>query len=349
MAAAGTAARRVALPVGALLASKLVALLAPLLALWLILAVLFGAPAPDRGAGELRYGASAFALRDIPRSYLRLYQRAGESGIDWAVLAGIGKVETNHGRLHAPGVTGGVNAFGCCGGPMQFWIAPPHPNTWDSYGVDGNHDGTTDPHDPADAIPAAANYLRASGAPGDYRTAVFAYNHASWYVDEVLGYAERYRGPLRGTDAPTVPGPRATLDELGIAHAPADAPAAVARMIAAGNKIGNRPYLYGGGHPDFLAAWALDCSSSTSYLLHQAGLIGHSALVSGELMTWGKPGPGGWVTIYASPDHVFSEIAGLRNDTGRYDTGPNAGESGPRWRLGERPTPGFVVRHPSGL
>jgi len=76
---------------------------------------------------------------------------------------------------------------------MQFSIAGT-PSTWDRYGVDGNHNGRTSPYEPADAIPAAARYLRASGAPADYHTALFAYNHADWYVAEVLAKAASFRG-----------------------------------------------------------------------------------------------------------------------------------------------------------
>lgn len=308
------------------------------------LAVLFGAPGPEPGVGTVRYGASAHALRDIPAAYLAEYQAAAERHrLDWAVLAAIGKVETDHGRLNAPGVRSGENAAGA-GGPMQFLAA-----TWAAYGGDGDGDDVRDRYDPADAIPAAARYLSASGAPEDYPRAIFAYNHAQWYVDRVLEQADRYRGDFRGVDTTAVAGDLAQLDAGGLAHPPADAPAAVRRMIAAGNEIGDRPYLYGGGHPDFLAAWELDCSSSTSYLLHVGGLLGPSALVSGDLAHWGEPGPGRWVTIYANGDHVFTEIAGLRNDTGRYDTGPNAAEAGPRWRLGRRPQANFAIRHPPGL
>jgi membrane-bound lytic murein transglycosylase B len=93
-------------------------------------------------------------------------------GIDPWILAGIGAVETDHGRSSAPGVRSGVNSFGCCAGPMQFSIRG-KPSTWDRYGRDGNHNGHT-PSEPADAIPAAARYLRASGAPADYHAALFA-------------------------------------------------------------------------------------------------------------------------------------------------------------------------------
>ncbi len=139
------------------------------------------------GSGEPR--ATPFARRDIPARYLRLYQQAGSLyGIDWSVLAGIGWIECDHGRSRdrscwQPGAVNGAGA----GGPMQFLAA-----TWAAYGVDGNHDGRRDRWDARDAVPAAANYLRASGAPGDYRRAIFAYNHADWYVAAVLHRARLY-------------------------------------------------------------------------------------------------------------------------------------------------------------
>ena len=149
------------------------------------------------------YGPSNLARAEIPAQYVKLYVQAGHRyGIDPWILAGIGWVETQHGRSTAPGVHSGVNAYGCCAGPMQFSIVG-SPSTWDSYGVDGDHDGERSPYDPADAIPAAARYLRASGAPQDYRAALFAYNHAQWYVAQVLAKAELYRGDARaGTPQP---------------------------------------------------------------------------------------------------------------------------------------------------
>jgi hypothetical protein len=146
------------------------------------------------------FDPSARALSEIPPRYLRLYLDAGERyAIDPWVLAGIGSVESQHGKSNAPGVHAGVNAFGCCAGPMQFSIVG-IPSTWDTFGVDGDNDGRTSVYDPADAIPAAARYLRASGAPGDYRAALFAYNHAQWYVDQVLAKANEYRGLARGRE-----------------------------------------------------------------------------------------------------------------------------------------------------
>ena len=133
--------------------------------------------------------ASALAVAEIPPA-VSAPVSAGRAALrlDWAILAGIGKVECDHGRDPDPSCTqeGAVNAAGA-GGPMQF-IA----STWARYGVDAEGDGPPDRWDPADAIFAAANYLRASGAPGDYARAIFAYNHASWYVAEVESWAARY-------------------------------------------------------------------------------------------------------------------------------------------------------------
>jgi len=149
------------------------------------------------------YRPSRIARADIPSAYLRLYLAAGERyGVDPWILAGIGSVESDHGRSGALGVHSGVNAFGCCAGPMQFSVVG-SPSTWDNYRVDGDHDGRSSVYDPADAIPAAARDLLASGAPADYHAALFSYNHAEWYVAEVLAKANEYRGnPQAAGDAP---------------------------------------------------------------------------------------------------------------------------------------------------
>jgi hypothetical protein len=101
--------------------------------------------APNAGDSQLgRFRPSALALRDIPPAYLSAYEAAGRHyGLGWEYLAAIGKIETDHGRSTAVGVSNGVNAAGCCAGPMQFSIAG-SPSTWDRYGVDGNRDARTD-------------------------------------------------------------------------------------------------------------------------------------------------------------------------------------------------------------
>lgn len=150
---------------------------------------------------------------------------------------------------------------------------------------------------------------------------------------------------------PLSSGPRAQLLPDGQASAPTTAPAAVKGIIAAGNQIAGKPYLVGGGHGLSLGVVApsYDCSSSVEHLLYGGGLLpaGYDA-ASGALESFGRPGPGRWVTIYASVDHVFMYVAGLRWDT--HDAaGPGDGSAGIGWHPLVRESAGFVVRHPVGL
>jgi hypothetical protein len=155
---------------------------------------------------------------------------------------------------------------------------------------------------------------------------------------------------------PLVAGDSARVLPSGLAAAPEAAPASVKAMIAAGNRLHTASYLYGGGHGVSLDTLqgAYDCSSAVSYVLHAGGKLGPDALDSTGLERYGQPGPGGWVSIYANTAHAFVYVAGLRLDTvedAAYDTGPNAGIPGPRWRASQT-VPGWaswVVRHPSGL
>jgi murein DD-endopeptidase MepM/ murein hydrolase activator NlpD len=110
-----------------------------------------------------------------------LWQGAGSAyGIPWEVLASINKVESNFGRNMGPSSAGAV-------GWMQFM-----PSTWERWGLDANGDGVADPWNPEDAIYAAARYLSAAGGTQDISRGVFAYNHAQWYVDEVLQLAHTF-------------------------------------------------------------------------------------------------------------------------------------------------------------
>src|SRR4051794_9219886 len=135
------------------------------------------------------------ATQSIPGRYLRLYREAARgSAVPWPVLAAIGSIETDHGRSRAPGVRSGLNRHGCCAGPMQFNTRDGPPSTWQRYGVDADHDGTTDPYDPEDAIPSAAAYLSelARRAHGNLSQAILGYNHSPAYVTEVLARARAY-------------------------------------------------------------------------------------------------------------------------------------------------------------
>ena len=136
--------------------------------------------------GPARIGVPNFFIEKfrIPPFLLPIYQAAGiEYGVRWEVLAAINEIETDYGRNL------NVSSAGALGW-MQFM-----PATWEMYGVDGNHDGLKDPYNPVDAIFAAARYLKAAGADRDLRAAIFAYNHADWYVDSVILRA-RYIGGL---------------------------------------------------------------------------------------------------------------------------------------------------------
>jgi Transglycosylase SLT domain len=139
--------------------------------------------------------ASRTAVRSIPAPYLALYQQAAAAyHVPWPVLAAIGAIESDHGRSHATGVRSGVNAFGCCAGPMQFNLRNGPPSTWQSYRVDADGDGATDPYSPPDAIASAAHYLKAllDRAAGDVSAAIVGYNHSQAYVAEVLARARAY-------------------------------------------------------------------------------------------------------------------------------------------------------------
>jgi hypothetical protein len=366
-------------------------------AVLLVGALLFIAALAAAGGASLDAGAggtanteggdmSAFARRDIPPRYLRLYRDAAERyGLDWAILAGIGKVECDHGRDLDPSCAreGAENAAGA-GGPMQF-IA----STWARYGVDGNGDRRANRWDPADAIFSAANYLAGSGAPQDYRRAIYAYNHAAWYVRQVESWAARYRssaGPqsspadalagqaaegagtdvLLRTETATpvwfVAGRRAMLAPTDghVALIPAGVPRVVEAMLVAGNEL--QALAYGpGGHPDPRGAPEEDCSSSINFVLYRSGVRSIDEILKDnplaqDYVRWGLPGPGRWVTIYAttSPSaHAFMTIAGIRLDTSHdgTDVGPNGSEDGPRWRILDH-IPSWAhwsVRHPPGL
>jgi peptidoglycan hydrolase CwlO-like protein len=119
------------------------------------------------------------------------------------------------------------------------------------------------------------------------------------------------------------------------------APAAVTEMIAAGNAIATLPYIWGGGHGSFVSP-GYDCSGSVSFVLNAAGLLS-SPEVSGAFESYGDPGPGRWVTIYATSGHVWMDIDGERFDT------VALAEDGTRWSSGGGEFDGFVERHPVGL
>jgi hypothetical protein len=373
------------LPLAIVTSTIAVAALAGLIASALV-AALAGVPLAAGGepaVSERVPAASALARREIPARVLRLYETAAlRYGLDWAILAGVGKVECNHGLDPDPSCSqrGAVNRAGA-GGPMQFLAA-----TWARYGVDGDGDGVVDRWNQADAIYSAANYLRASGAPGSYGRALLAYNHAVWYVRQVQSWARLYRDTRRLETAPAravegegergesglaeetstpvrfIAGERAALapGDGHVALIPLGVPAVVQAMVIAGNELEELPY-GPSGHPDPRGAPEEDCSSSVSYVLFRAGVrpiaeILRENPLAQDYVDWGSPGPGRWVSIYATDrptPHVFVVLAGLRLDTSHNgtDLGPNRDEDGPRWRILDHiPTwAHWSIRHPPGL
>jgi hypothetical protein len=220
------------------------------------------------------------AANSIPTNYVAYYKAAGAKyGIPWPVLAGVGKIETDHGRSKLPGVSSGEN-YAHAGGPMQFI-----PGTWRGYGVDGpeydpelpgDHmgkpDGKKSRYDPADAIPAAARYLRVLGVPAQTRKALYKYNGGSsdgstdqaWqYADNVLSWAKKYGGNDFTLDDPNNAGVACgALDNAG-------SPLGKRIIDYAKRWLGKR-YVWGGGNINGPTNGGFDCSGLTLYAVYHA-------------------------------------------------------------------------------
>jgi Transglycosylase SLT domain len=306
----------------------------------------------------------------VPSNLLAIYEQAagsyqlGPSG--WAYLAAINEIETNFGHNLSVSTAGAI-------GWMQIM-----PATWAQYRVSAdpaNPGAPPDPDDPWDAIFTAARYLNASGAPGDWQAALYAYNHAGWYVAQAQQLAQHYAqtagtavpavgAPQPGcvTPGPTTPGTTAQILPDGLAAIPQDAPAQVQAAIAAGNRIIDTSYSQE-RQPNMLTTVmsSYDCSGSTDFVLYNAGLntpqvdVGNRIAGDSTLLeTYGDPGPGRWITVYASANHAFIQIAGIVLDTAHWTPTTPAG-SGPRWQpasilpsqLADGNT--WTQRHPPGL
>jgi hypothetical protein len=143
----------------------------------------------------------------------------------------------------------------------------------------------------------------------------------------------------------TVPG-GSSVGGNGTIPIPRNVPATVQQVIAGANAITDLPYVYGGGHASFVDN-AYDCSGSVSYALAAGGLLS-SPQTSGELESWGAPGPGNWITIYASEGHVYMYV-NVGGAWMRYDTVGRSGPFASRWQPDARSNEGFVARHWPGL
>jgi hypothetical protein len=150
------------------------------------------------------------------------------------------------------------------------------------------------------------------------------------------------------TFVPPPPPPETAQLVNGRVIAPASAPRRVKRVINAANRLIEKPYIYGGGHKPFVKGRldaGYDCSGAVSYALY-GGRFLRSPLPSGAMMSWGSPGPGRWITVYAHGGHAYLVVAGLRFDTSMRDPDAPGPGTGPRWSRTLRKSSAFVARHP---
>jgi len=275
----------------AIAAALAAAAVLPLLIILLVTAGLAPASAGAATPAGLSGAATALARKDIPPDYLIWYMDAAATcpGLPWSVLAGIGEVESDHGQSDLPGVHSGAN-FAGAKGPMQFL-----PTTFAEYAA--GPDRPLSPYDPADAIYTAAAMLCATGARGGTGTgienAVFAYNHAQWYVSEVMSWAAKYAAEGSSN--------------------------AVAAAIAFAKAQIGKPYQWGAAGPD-----AYDCSglvyaayaaagihiARTTYQWQQDGpVIPLSQIQPGDLLfsagSDGTPADPGHVQMYLGAGQVI--------------------------------------------
>jgi len=158
-------------------------------------------------------------------------------------------------------------------------------------------------------------------------------------ISEQIATTTGAPAPVTGTPAPLTPGESASYISESQASVPSEAPPAIAAAIEAANSIATTPYIWGGGHGSFESS-GYDCSGAVSFALNGGGFLS-SPLDSTGLETWGEPGPGKWITVYANAEHAWMIIAGLAFDT--------VGGPGPRWHSSPVDSPeGFVARHPPG-
>ncbi len=263
--------------------------------------------------------ASQTAKNSIPSSYLYWFEHVGQQyNVPWPILAGISKVESDDGQSNAPGVHSGNNGFGAAG-PMQIGIGGAAGNTWGGLPVhpasehvngvatDENGDGIASVYEAPDAIAGAAKYLLENGVLSNVQGAIFAYNHSTVYVQDVMNYANMYaKGGYTVTQVGVT---SATTQCLTSASSQAPNQVVAAAIAYAEAQIG-KPYVWGGTGPD-----GYDCSGLVYMAYQTAGVTGIPR-TSEEQWAWGpkiKPGqeePGDLVFFAGSdgtptdPGHV---------------------------------------------
>jgi hypothetical protein len=305
---------------------------------------LFVASAPGSDSGAQRCTLTKGSANGVPANYVPWLEKAavkyhlGPRG--FSIVAAIHYVESDFGRSPLPGVAPGTQNFAGAEGPGQFLVS-----SWETYGVDANGDGKKDVYSVPDSVFGTANLLHAAGAPGDWAGAIFSYNHADWYVEEVEAKAAKIGsgGELVCEAAPAEP-----FGQLP--------PRSLARMQAVAQWIESKRihYCWGGGHGaqpgpspgsgEFCPSGTkgLDCSGSVRWLLVLSGYPDPGGLVSNELGARYPSGAGRSVTIWSNVDHVWAEISGRDwgTATSNFAHGPG---------FGPQSSAGFLASHPPGL
>jgi cell wall-associated NlpC family hydrolase len=225
--------------------------------------LLFGGNGGGCTNSAVRQPAASARAGSIPANYLKWYKTVGQQyGIPWTILAGIGTEESDNGQSTLPGVHSGQNGFGAAG-PMQIGIGGASSDTWASVATDENGNGTASVYDPADAIAGAAKYLIQHGAKTDMAGAIFAYNHATWYVQQVESYASQYAAGGY-TVAASVTGCSPASSALSSVMTPNST---VSQALQYAESQIGKPYLWGGTGPD-----SFDCSGLVMMAYRAAGV-----------------------------------------------------------------------------
>ena len=253
------------------------------------------------------------ALTDIPGDYLTLYQAAALvcPGLDWSILAAIGKIESDHGRSKLVGITDGTENSAGARGPMQF-LQPTFNGVIARHPLPPGGKNPPSPWDKHDAIYAAAYNLCDEGAPKHIRKALKAYNHSDSYVNDILTQAKKYVEATTGTgDCNNIQAPN---------------PATAMAINYACGQLG-LPYVWGGNGPANGDA-GFDCSGLTMAAYNAAGIslprTAQAQYNTGHLVPVRKPLLPGDLVFYGTPDKVHH--VGLYIGAGRMVHAPTFGE-----------------------
>jgi Transglycosylase SLT domain len=280
------------------------------------------------------------SAKGVPANYVPWLTKAatkyklGPRG--FAIVAAIHFVESDFGRSPLPGVARGTQNEVGAEGPGQFLVP-----SWEEFGQDADGDGVKDVYGIPDSIYGTANYMHLSGAPQDWWGAIFAYNHAGWYVEEVLEKAKEFESTVQiSCTEPSIGGGEKTLSRV--------------EQVAKWIESRRIHYCWAGGHGpkpgpsegtgEFCppGTKGLDCSGSVRWLLVLSGYPDPGGLRSDALGAHYPNGPGRWLTIWANVDHVFVTING--RDWGTSETNFAHGPG-----FAEHSKEGFVASHPEGL